>query len=1216
MDPRQPQHPFSRNTASPYGRTPFPPSSNQAPFPPSSHPPSSLPPPAAPSYAEHQRRPSDPPFYNPPPPRGYGQDAPPMAGSGHTRHQSTSSIGHGTPVNRNMPPPSSPQQQAPQAPAHHNYGPPPPPRAPPLSGGPPSMFAARDPRDSRDMPTLPPLSRPQSTGGSSMSISSMLGGPSRELPPSQFAAPSPTSGPGISMHGPAYASPRMGTSGPDYAALRRPQTPEHQRAYDPRDVRANSASAGSPTNVTNRYTPEGRKLGTQGQGYSQRVPVEERREPARIPNPNNPPPRPNSQPTAFNHGPQRAPENPRSVRVEGPFVGRVDSASRAPEPHPRQEPAYGRPGFEERQGAFGFSERERQERELAMLRERDMHRERDMLRDRERLEREREREREHEREREVALQRERQQQYRAEQENAQYMNEVARRNAQQTAYSRQPEPARDPHMWNRGHHEPPRPEFEQGPPVERRYEFPGTSGPQFSGPAPAYAPNETRYGPPPQPGSTSHQNQPTTHYEATASLQERLRIAQQQQQQQQQEAQQRLQYGGPPPPPQYQPIESPQRRPVEDALQLQQQQRNFLNVQESNRRGRASPLPQAVQGVQGQLNGPGSEPSIKNEFGKMFSGIGSGVSAAMGVPSPVSAGSGGMPFSNAGQLRREDLEKQDSPTETGGHKITRTASRGGRRRKLKEEESKGDDESSTGRRTPSGRGKRAKTHHHHHHHHHHRPDQADASSPSQSSLTPFKSAKGSAIPSPPGLDKATPNIHHHHAPRHHHHHVTPAKSQPQANIIVPLPKTTIRSQAVLDSVAHLPRNNLGHGYYDSSIKPGRNSVKRHLTSSRGFASTPATLPLFSGNENSIYTVRIPRVYLSHISREEITSRKALWGTDIYTDDSDVIAACIHQGWFRGAWSEDVDVELLDLVIDVPGISAGKKPFDVNETLTAPPPTGPVEVPDDRDVHVTILVLPALQAYASTTRFGIRSREWGFKRDGYQGIHDGLSFKIMSVKFVEGVDGQVGRKARKKSKMFDKQLDESELLAEREDADFLMGGLNGDGRFEESNLRGEESDPMNGFTGIGTKSWWKESDRSTKETGKGKQKALGIAADAVPLVPAIRTPEKVRNAEAPVPEPITPILDTKEAPESDQQQQINRITERMVANANTASAPTTPDVPGFPGAFKDAEGDEIVEKYRYVNGEQRPVVGGRDQTAAAILAFGLDGKEGSVGSIDI
>jgi hypothetical protein len=148
-----------------------------------------------------------------------------------------------------------------------------------------------------------------------------------------------------------------------------------------------------------------------------------------------------------------------------------------------------------------------------------------------------------------------------------------------------------------------------------------------------------------------------------------------------------------------------------------QQSRSFLGVQEINRKGRASPLPQAVQGAQGPLNVAGGEPSIKNEFGRMFSGIGMGL-GAMSVPSPVSANAQGIPFSNSGQLRREDLDNlQDSPIENG-HRLPRSASRqgGGRRRKLKEEDGR-DDESSTGRRTPSGNGrggpKRAKTGHHH-----------------------------------------------------------------------------------------------------------------------------------------------------------------------------------------------------------------------------------------------------------------------------------------------------------------------------------------------------------------------------------------------------------------------------------------------------------------------------------------------------------------------
>jgi len=137
-----------------------------------------------------------------------------------------------------------------------------------------------------------------------------------------------------------------------------------------------------------------------------------------------------------------------------------------------------------------------------------------------------------------------------------------------------------------------------------------------------------------------------------------------------------------------------------------------------NRKGRISPLPQAVQGAQGPIGGHGGEPGIKSEFGRMFSGIGSGV-GAMGVPSPTPSGPPGLP--TPGQVRRDDmdaLQDLNSPTENGGYNIARSSSRGGRRRKLKDEDGKPDDDSSTGRRTPSGRGKRPKSHHHPHQHHH------------------------------------------------------------------------------------------------------------------------------------------------------------------------------------------------------------------------------------------------------------------------------------------------------------------------------------------------------------------------------------------------------------------------------------------------------------------------------------------------------------------
>jgi hypothetical protein len=419
----------------------------------------------------------------------------------------------------------------------------------------------------------------------------------------------------------------------------------------------------------------------------------------------------------------------------------MEGAARAPEPSGRPEPGYGRPPFEDRHDPYAaYAERDRAEREAAMQREAEA---------------------------QAALRDQRERRARAEHE---YAQQLAQRNAQ-NAYNRPPEPREQTPGWIRPGYEPAERRYDAPPgerppppppqqqqqqqqpqPATTGYEYPATTtAPQFGRMAtyhPSMSTIEHRYGqappappPPSSMASQQHTGKPTSHYDRDPM--ERQRLAQQEEQRLRQQAldQQRQQqhqphqhqhqqppppqpqpqtvYGRDPPNPQYpQQHESPQRRPpaVEES-QPMQQSRSFLGVQELNRKGRASPLPQAVQGAQGQLNGPGGEPSIKNEFGRMFSGIGSGV-GVMGAPSPITTHAQGMPFSNSGHLRREDLENlQDSPTENG-HRLARSASRqgGGRRRRLKEEEGR-DDESSNGRRTPSGSGrggvKRAKTGHHH-----------------------------------------------------------------------------------------------------------------------------------------------------------------------------------------------------------------------------------------------------------------------------------------------------------------------------------------------------------------------------------------------------------------------------------------------------------------------------------------------------------------------
>lgn len=253
-------------------------------------------------------------------------------------------------------------------------------------------------------------------------------------------------------------------------------------------------------------------------------------------------------------------------------------------------------------------------------------------------------------------------------------------------------------------------------------------------------------------------------------------------------------------------------------------------------------------------------------------------------------------------------------------------------------------------------------------------------------------------------------------------------------------KQIIMSQAVVDSVADQPRDYLGDVLYEPKLKAARKYDPLTGRPPRyPYSTTPRPLPLdmIKDKANSILTVKVSKVFLEATPREEITHRRALWGTDIYTDDSDVIAACIHGGWIRGEWPDDVDVELLGLreQADTTGsggkettgrkrgaaaaaaaaaaeIARSKPPPDI---LTAPLKTGPMPIPPEKDLHVTLLVLPTLLKYSATTRFGIRSREWGGQPQEQHQPHDGMSFKVLKIRWVTngaGAQSRLRGKARR------------------------------------------------------------------------------------------------------------------------------------------------------------------------------------------------------------
>ena len=138
--------------------------------------------------------------------------------------------------------------------------------------------------------------------------------------------------------------------------------------------------------------------------------------------------------------------------------------------------------------------------------------------------------------------------------------------------------------------------------------------------------------------------------------------------------------------------------------------RRSLSLINDSKRGRISPMPQAVQGAQPQLRGPASEPGIKNEFARMFSGIGSGVGSAVSTPVPPDSQPLGLPLSPIGPDERDRTSPLSRRKEIMNEKKPRNTSRVGRRgRRLKDEEVKKERDDINGAalaRTLSGRGQK------------------------------------------------------------------------------------------------------------------------------------------------------------------------------------------------------------------------------------------------------------------------------------------------------------------------------------------------------------------------------------------------------------------------------------------------------------------------------------------------------------------------------
>ncbi len=202
----------------------------------------------------------------------------------------------------------------------------------------------------------------------------------------------------------------------------------------------------------------------------------------------------------------------------------------------------------------------------------------------------------------------------------------------------------------------------------------------------------------------------------------------------------------------------------------------------------------------------------------------------------------------------------------------------------------------------------------------------------------------------------------------------------------------IKISTILQKASTNQRRHLGSFLYSPTISTPDLPIRTKLNVSV----RPNLLPSFRDSEliNCTYTVRVSKTWLRHAQREAICTERFLWGSGIFTDDSDPVVAAIHSGYLKGAWSEWVDTELLERIIreQNPRIDAGQD--NVPEEAVEPPP--------GMDLHITLLVLPQLERYEPSVRYGVSSRTW--PEEAKDAPHDGVSFMVLKCEWVnEGTE---------------------------------------------------------------------------------------------------------------------------------------------------------------------------------------------------------------------
>ncbi|KAF9964468.1 hypothetical protein BGZ70_006428 [Mortierella alpina] len=246
-------------------------------------------------------------------------------------------------------------------------------------------------------------------------------------------------------------------------------------------------------------------------------------------------------------------------------------------------------------------------------------------------------------------------------------------------------------------------------------------------------------------------------------------------------------------------------------------------------------------------------------------------------------------------------------------------------------------------------------------------------------------------PSHPAGPTHSPAANGHGAPYASSHHMTVRTTGPTAT---PLPSSQPLPSAASVSESRHPRLIVKN---DPSLK--LEGLPEHFLGYLRY-DPGVLLPGMQGKENSLLEVRVASSYLTYDNYK--VKKREVWGTDIYTDDSDVVAMLIHSGHY------------------IPPISSQSVEQDSIQPTTlhhnfVPSPLK--HICPEYDLAVTLRVMPKLLKYQGSIRNRIKSRTWNTG-------HDGVSLRIESIRKLKA--GEALNKGRSQSKRRMKEYGQERL----------------------------------------------------------------------------------------------------------------------------------------------------------------------------------------------